>query len=276
MSILISRLKEVDLGGCCLSDEDGEYLEHHVVSDIPTDFSAVKIIFLMESPHETEVEKKFPLAGPSGVTVTEDLIMNCASIKNGLRHEDDPKTPVGGLVKGCKISSLSIVNVSSLPLQKEAYGDGRENSDEIHVLWCAFKEIKAEFEKKMTAGEPDLCPVASRVYEVIENDLICRIERIVGLCQSPPSIITFGNVARRSILRAKKQAKGEPLTKLDVCEQFPPHPSSQFASPSSLFAAHRPQPQGRTDLWNKWKLDNFRRDANRSDLVKYINGRIAS
>ena len=254
MSNLISRLKEVDLGGCRLSDEDGEYLECHVVSDIPTDFSAVKIIFLMESPHKIEVEKKCPLAGPSGVAVTEDLITNCA-LKREL-HDEYRKAPIGSLVEGREIRSLSILNVSSLPLQKEAYGGECENSNEMQVLWRAFKEIKAEFEKKMDDGDPDLCPLASRVYEVIENDLICRIEGIVGLCQSPPSIIAFGNVARRSICRAKRRAKGTPIADISVCGLFPPHPSS------------------RSKMWKSWKSGKLNEGYNMSDLVKYIDGRL--
>lgn len=258
MSVLIDGLKEVDLGGRFLSGGDAEYLEQRVVSDIPTnadDVSAVKIIFLMESPHYMEIRKKFPLAGKSGVRVTEDLIMHCA-LRNGL-HSEDRRSSIGSLVeRHRKVRKLSIMNVSPLPLQELAYvGMGNKKSNEMKTLLDAFMAIKVEFERGMDE-EPALSPIALAVYEVIEEDLIRRIERIVERCQRQPSVVTFGNVARRSICRARKQAKETSLGELTVCEHFPPHPSPK------------------STRWDQWKLDDLCPGRNRSDLVEYINSRI--
>ena len=118
------------------------------------------------------------------------------------------------------------MNVSLLPLKKNAYDKKKAyhnteaRSNEIRTLWCAFKEIKGELQKR---DKGDLCPTSCNVYEAIVNDLACRIERITSQCQ--PLFIPFGNVARRSLDRAKKAKqvrKGlKELSVSDVCVRHP-------------------------------------------------------
>ena len=224
MSNLIEKLKEVDLGNGCLSVEDGKYLERYVVPDIPKaeDCSAVKIVFLVESPHTEEVRDRYPLAGSSGCNVTKDLIFD-HDLGEGLADEYR-NAPIGSLAKA-KISWLSIMNVSLLPLQKSAYNNTEEKSNQMRTLWCALKEIKGEMEQSKDR-DPDLCPISSNVYDIILKDLACRIEQIIGYTKCRPNFVPFGNIARRSLCRVNgiRQKQNLPELSFFNCRRVP-HPS---------------------------------------------------
>lgn len=204
MSDLIEKLKEVDLENGYLSCRDASYLYNYVVHDIPRPIGdTVKIVFLVESPHTDEVdpENKYPLAGYSGQNVTEKLIFGHSF---GLREltrlrNGDRNISIGKLILENKIPWLAIMNVSLLPLKKNAYNHTRSQSGEMQTLWCAFKEIKRELEERI---EGELCPISRNVYDTIVNNLVCRIEQITNQCQ--PKFIPFGNIARRSLCRVKQ------------------------------------------------------------------------
>ena len=216
MSDLIEKLKEVDLGNGRLSCDDARYLRNYVVDNVPQPIGdTVQIVFLVESPHTDEVnpENKYPLAGHSGRNVTEDLMSHHQILPNG-------DIPIGRLVRDNQVPWLAIMNVSLLPLQRSAYRDVETQSDEVRTLWCAFKEIKGELEKR---EEGYLFPTSINVYEAIIHDLACRIEQVLTQCQ-PNLIIPFGNVARRSLCKAR-QARPQSLQTLPVSRIKVWHPS---------------------------------------------------
>ncbi len=69
----------------------------------------VEYIFLTESPHKDELEKKYPLAGSSGKAISKFLFGNDATKPFGeLVNNRDPQ------IENAKIA---IVNVSNIPLQ---------------------------------------------------------------------------------------------------------------------------------------------------------------
>lgn len=230
MSNLIEKLKEIDLGNGRLSDEEGSYLTQHIVPDRPQNFSAVKIVFLVESPHIKEVRYGYPLAGTSGHNVTEDLIFSSDLHTERDNLDDiDRNTSIGKLVKESKIPWLAIMNVSLLPLQKIAYEDATERCTKMRTLWCAFEDIKSKIEK---SHREELCPISGNVYEIIVDDLACRIRTVIGICQ--PKFIPFGNIARRSLCRVKRNLQcllvsdvkiWHPSRWRDECDSTEPNPN---------------------------------------------------
>ena len=233
MSDLIEKLKGVSLGSGCLSGEEGNYLKQHIIHDIPQDFSAVKIIFLVESPHKQEVKSRHPLAGTSGHNVTKDLISH-HTLRNLLKLDNRYyNISIGKLVNENKIPWLAIMNVSLLPLEKTAYNGTEGKSNEVRTLWCALDEIKRELERS-DGGVQNLCPISGNVYEIIVNDLACRIRRIIGRCQ--PKFIPFGNVARRSMYMVNMYMLKRNLQRLPVSNIRIWHPSvwrDKYGNPNS-------------------------------------------
>ena len=228
MSDLIEKLKEVDLGNGHLSCGDARYLRNYVVHDVPRSIGAtVQIVFLVESPHRDEVrsESRYPLAGHSGRNVTEDLILDHNLQESEQLCAGDRGIPIGKLVYENKIPWLAIMNVSLLPLQKKSYRNHRNQSNKIQTLWCAFWEIKEKMQRS-DSGDPDLCPISRNVYDVIANNLAYRIDQITRSRQCQPKFILFGNVARRSLDRAKQirpSLQGLPVSNIPVR-----HPSAWY------------------------------------------------
>lgn len=206
MSNLIEKLKEVKLGNGRLSNRDTLYLKQYIVRDVPQcvdAFRDIKIVFLVESPHRKEIRDGHPLAGSSGLNVTKNLIFSPIlhdTLITRKLNDNDRRTSIGRLVKGNKIPCLSIMNVSLLPLHKRAYDSTEGSSNKMRTLWCALEEIKGKLEKS-DERELDLCPTSRDVYDVIVNDLACRIEKIA---RRQPKFIPFGNIARRSLDRVKQ------------------------------------------------------------------------
>ena len=236
MSNLVDKLKEVHLSGGSLSDDEREYLEKHIVRDVPEDLASVKVVFLMESPHTDEKEKGFPLAGKSGKNVTKDLIkLICSGVKG--------KDPIGELVEESKVCWLSIMNVCLLPLQKTPYENNEKVSDTVRTLLCALKEIKYEMER---GG--DLCPISKDVYEVIINDLACRIVQTKCQCPNELLLVPFGEFARRSLAEVKRRI-GQDSMGLHFSEETVPHP---------------------TPLYGHWK--KYKKDKLAAEISAWLSG----
>lgn len=195
MPTLTDRLMEVDLGGGRLSGGDVGCLNRCIVRDVPMNTDGVRVIFLLESPHRDEIRCGYPLAGRSGRRMTSDLVCGHQLA------QVDAGTPLGRLVRDNQINWLAVMNVSCLPLQKEAYRDVETRSAAVRTLWCAFEEIRGKAMEAPDGRELDLCPIACNVYKVILEDLACRIGQIRG---RQPKIFPFGKVARASLSEARR------------------------------------------------------------------------
>lgn len=224
---LIENLRTINLGSGHLSSTCANYLNGHAIHDVPQDVNNVKIIFLVESPHKKERCHKYPLAGSGGSHVTSTLIFdhNLHNLQAELTDEDR-NTPIGKLVYENRIPWLSIMNVSLFPLQKKSYDNAENQSRKIRILWCALEEIKRKLQISGREN-PDLCPTSREVYEVIINDLAHRIKRVTRQCQ--PKFIPFGNIARRSLDRAKEVRPC--LQELPVSGVRVRHPSAWYRFP---------------------------------------------
>ena len=109
------------------------FVESSVVPDLPTgDWSGVRVILLLESPHTDEVPQHRPLVGPSGASATRGLgtvipAMHGADALGDLVASGDPR-----------VSWLGIMNASRLPLQVDPYSESDAGRPEDIPAWSAF------------------------------------------------------------------------------------------------------------------------------------------
>jgi len=82
-----------------------EKLKDYFVDDLV--YKDTEIIFVLESPHTQEVKNGYPVAGKSGVDMSNVLFLQDEAF--------------GKLVKEKKVNGIGIVNVSNYPLQHSAY-----------------------------------------------------------------------------------------------------------------------------------------------------------
>ena len=92
------------------------FVESSVVPDLPEgDWSGVKVVLLLESPHADEVQAGRPLVGRSGTIATNGLGENVPAMRG-------VAGAIGDLVADGdrRVSWLGIMNASRLPLQASA------------------------------------------------------------------------------------------------------------------------------------------------------------
>jgi uracil-DNA glycosylase len=82
-----------------------ENLKEYFVDDLI--FEDTEVIFVLESPHTQEVRDGYPVAGKSGVDMSQVLL-----------HQDEA---FGKLIFTQKVKKIGILNVSNYPLQHSAY-----------------------------------------------------------------------------------------------------------------------------------------------------------
>lgn len=82
-----------------------ENLKDYFVNDLI--YEDTEILFVLESPHNEEVKRGFPVAGRSGKDMSKVLF-----------SKDEP---LGKLISEGEISRLGIINISNYPLQLSAY-----------------------------------------------------------------------------------------------------------------------------------------------------------
>jgi len=92
-------------------------LADYIVSDINIEDS--KVIFILESPHKKEVKKKYPVAGDTGRNMSDVLFQKKEAL--GILITEELKKKKNKLKYDEEILKFGIVNISSLPLKKEAY-----------------------------------------------------------------------------------------------------------------------------------------------------------
>ena len=112
------------------------FVESSVVSDLPDgDWSGVKAVLLLESPHTTEVERGRPLAGDSGEKVTEHLGENIPDME-GISGAFGDLVAAGDP----RVSRVGIMNASRLPLQVDPYPENGAYRRADVPAWSEFAE----------------------------------------------------------------------------------------------------------------------------------------
>lgn len=113
-----------------LNDRQCDYF----VPDYPEDnHEKVKILFVLESPHKKEVEKKLPLVGSTGKNVASFLL------------EDNTNLPFGEHIKSMNESNIGIINICNIPLQVV-----EKNKDDVKDIHKELNDLRESDELNST------------------------------------------------------------------------------------------------------------------------------
>ena len=174
------------------------FVESSVVPDLPEgDWSGVKVVLLLESPHADEVQAGRPLVGRSGTFATNGLGENVPAMRG-------VAGAIGDLVADGdrRVSWLGIMNASRLPLQASAGtypANGVDRPADIPA-WGEFERCLRYIKprrKKPPRERPDR-PVTERneaallLERAIVEDLQERLDGIPA-GERPSSRVLRGN-----------------------------------------------------------------------------------
>lgn len=163
-------------------------LPSYVVDDLMPD-SDVKILFILESPHTEELKEKVPLAGSTGIAVTE--VLKCV-----LGLEDNSEAFGKIIKKQLNLKNIGIVNVSSVPLQN-IYPEHMK-CNELRVFELIREKPYIRKNKITKKGYDDLKKEdVNKIFKIIKNDFCCRINGYFndGKITSDTLIILCGKVS---------------------------------------------------------------------------------
>ena len=172
------------------------FVESSVVPDLPTgDWSGVRVILLLESPHTDEVPRRLPLVGTSGNSVAERLAENIPAMHGVVGA-------VGDLVASGdpRVSWLGIMNASRLPLQAPAYlATGADRSADIPA-WDAFARCLPYVRGKRPVTERN--EAALLLECAIVDDLQERLDRVPTA--NDRLLVCCGAIAQRVLERTRR------------------------------------------------------------------------
>ena len=175
----------------CLTEDACAVLNQHLVNDLMDHLpqEGCNTILLFESPYKAEVCKNYPLAGNAGATVAGAFIGTMGDILHS-EHFDERAFK--------RFEKMGIMNVSRLPLQKDAYS-GLENLQMDlsgpEGLLCHFRKIKERLEKGSSYNSVQQSVEKTKC--AIKNDLKRRVEQLNHL--NPCAEVYYvacGNVAK--------------------------------------------------------------------------------
>ena len=165
-------------------------LEAYVVEDILA--KDVEYIFILESPHIDEVEKKIPVVGKSGKSMSRILF-----------EKDEP---FGLLIKDDNNKNIGIMNISKIPLQASAY-----RCDVMNSKSCKQFRLMELIRKNSQKSIED-----NGLMQKISNDFKNRIENIDGYQNK--KYILCGKFAKKVFMSLENQPNSELILSV-------PHPA---------------------------------------------------
>jgi hypothetical protein len=134
------------------------------VNDILNNPSQLEIVLVLESPFKKEISHKHPLAGNSGISVT-----------NHIKQFVNPTSPVFNFTKdlGCELkqssfTKLGIVNVSKYPLDKQCYLTVNKTISAFDLI---RRNPKTKFKKRKNA-------YSNTIEKALLKNFTIRINRI--------------------------------------------------------------------------------------------------
>lgn len=184
-------------------------LDRYVVEDVlPSQEAPGNLVLLLESPHRLEICRHRPLAGESGLDVTDTLsdVLELA--------RSDRYCPFGGVLtaeartRTRSLVGIGIMNVSQLPMQSDAY------LPPVRELFCSllacFKTIR---------DGPDAKTRKDVLTSEVERLLLCDLRtRILATCPRT-CFVLCGLVAKHLFYKAV-EGTGSRRPTINV-----PHPS---------------------------------------------------
>ena len=190
------------------------FVESSVVPDLPEgDWSGVKVVLLLESPHTDEVPAGRPLVGGSGKSVTKGLGENVPAMRG-------VAGAVGDLVADGdrRVSWLGIMNASRLPLQPGAGtypANGVDRPADIPA-WGEFERCLRYVRGKRPVTERN--EAALLLERAIVADLQERLDGIPA--GNDLLLVCCGEIAQRMFERTR--ARGT------IRIAYAPHPSKSW------------------------------------------------
>lgn len=198
-------------------------LDRYVVQDkLPSQQTSANLVLLLESPHRLEVCRQHPLAGESGLDVT-DTLSDVLQLAHRHRH-----CPFGGLLtaeartRTSSLAGIGIMNASQLPMQSDPY------LPPVRGLFCSllacFKTIR---------GGPNAKTRKDALTAEIERLLLCDLRTRVLATSPRTCFVLCGSVARHLYDKAM-EGTGNLRPTINV-----PHPSyGQWKQPEHAQALH--------------------------------------
>lgn len=173
-------------------------------------------IFLTESPHESEVCKRYPLAGQAGAIVAGAFVGTVGEILHCKRF-DDAANPLNIFRR------MGVMNVSRLPLNRKAYKNVGTLGKKGRNLLDDFQKIKEHFQKKDKQSPPS---GTEDVFNAIKEDLTCRIEELKYL-DADVCYVACGNVAKYFLKKACPKIQ-------PICVPHPARPGEWFSGTKNV------------------------------------------
>lgn len=136
-----------------------EELKDYFVDDLIYDDT--EVLFVLESPHNEEIKRGYPVAGKSGKDMSKVLF--------------EMDEPLGKLIKERSVSRLGIINVCNYPLQMSAY------EDETLVADMEFFE-KVRQNPKLRKKHLPINEVISKIIDDFKLRLSFHKEKKIVLC----------------------------------------------------------------------------------------------
>ena len=161
-------------------------LDRYVVQDIlPSQETPGNLVLLLESPHRLEVCRQHPLAGESGLDVTDTL-----SDVLQLAHSDR-YCPFGGVLtaeartRTRPLVGIGIMNASQLPMQSDPY------LPPVRNLFCSLLACFTTIR-----GGPDAKTRIDALTAEVERLLLCDLRARVRATSPTTCFVLCGLVAR--------------------------------------------------------------------------------
>lgn len=184
-------------------DQEVGKLESYAVGDCVPPGDGLCVVFLLESPFESEVLHKHPLAGASGKIVTAWLVDKLGEEFAG--WEDD--IPFGCHLQRETYEKIGLMNCSKLPMDKSVYRCSYASDEKIIGM-----NLIRENPKSKTRDNPEHAEIEKEIIDDLKTRLQALRPHVV--------IVPCGDLART--MAKKIQAD---LPKLKIYPKKVPHPS---------------------------------------------------
>lgn len=136
-----------------------EKLKDYFVDDLI--YEDTEVLFVLESPHNEEVKRGYPVAGKSGKDMSKVLF--------------GEGEPLGKLISERRVKNLGIINICNYPLQMSAYDDVN-----LDVDMKLFEKIRQN--PKLRKKDLPINVVVSKIMDSFKSRLASHTDKKIILC----------------------------------------------------------------------------------------------
>jgi uracil-DNA glycosylase len=151
--------------------------ERYLVPDV--NWATCRILFILESPHVSEVKNGYPAAGSSGIEMSKQLFA---------REEDEKALPLGKILFDGQCNSLGIMNFCSIPMQLMPYS--KQEQEQMADFLSLFSTLRSS-----PAGKKRQNPNTEKLESILLTDFRERLTRYLSL-GNVEIVIPCGRVAQ--------------------------------------------------------------------------------